>query len=70
MAPVMALDGATSFLHLKDVTNTCKRMRHSPIIGLISCCNGEAEDFKSVFVVNCRNRSVLVHGFLSNNSLL
>ena len=24
MAPVMALDGLTSFLHLKDVTNTCK----------------------------------------------
>ena len=31
--PVMVLDGETSFLRLKEVTNTCKRMRHSPPIG-------------------------------------
>ena len=24
-----ALDGVTSFLRLKDVTNTCKRMQHA-----------------------------------------
>ena len=29
----MALDGVTSFLRLKDVTNTCKRMRRSLSIG-------------------------------------
>ena len=29
----MALDGATSFFRLKDVTNTCKRMRHGLSIG-------------------------------------
>ena len=29
MASFMALDGVTSFLCLKDVTNTCKHMRHS-----------------------------------------
>ena len=29
----MALDGVTSFLRLKDVTITCKRMRRSPNIG-------------------------------------
>ena len=29
----MALDGATSFLGLKDVTNACKRMRCSLTIG-------------------------------------
>ena len=29
----MALDGVTLFLHLKDVTNTCKPMRHCPTIG-------------------------------------
>ena len=29
----MALDGVTSFLRLKDVTNTCKRMRRGPRIG-------------------------------------
>ena len=33
MTSVMALDGVTSFLRLKDVTNTCKCMRHSPTIG-------------------------------------
>ena len=27
MTSFMALDGVTSFLRLKDVTNTCKRMR-------------------------------------------
>ena len=29
----MALDGETSFLRLKDVTNTCKRMRRGLSIG-------------------------------------
>ena len=29
----MALDGVTSFLRLKDVTNTCKRMRRGLSIG-------------------------------------
>ena len=29
----MALDGVTSFLCLKDVTNTCKRMRRGLSIG-------------------------------------
>ena len=29
----MALDGVTSFLRLKDVTNTCKRMRRDLSIG-------------------------------------
>ena len=33
---VMVLDGVTLFLHLKDVSNTCKRMQHSPTIGGIS----------------------------------
>ena len=36
MMSVMALEGVTSFLYLKDITNTCKRMRHSPTIGRIS----------------------------------
>ena len=27
MTSCMALDGVTSFFRLKDVTNTCKRMR-------------------------------------------
>ena len=54
MTSVMVLDGVTSFLHAKDVTNTCKRMRHSPTIGKFLQCNGgkleEAEDFKCDFV--------------------
>ena len=33
MTSCMALDGITSFFRLKDVTNTCKRMRHSLSIG-------------------------------------
>ena len=32
----MPLYGVTSFSHLKDVTNTCKRMWHSPTIAGIS----------------------------------
>ena len=53
----MALDGVTSYLRLKDVTITCKRMRHSHTIGGIVQYNGgkveEAEDFKGVFHVYC-----------------
>ena len=33
MTSLMALDGVTSFLRLKDVTITCKRMRRSLRIG-------------------------------------
>ena len=36
MMSVMALDSVTSFLRLKDVTNTCKHNTHSPTIGGIS----------------------------------
>ena len=57
MTPVMTLDGVTSFRRLKDVTNTCKRMRNSPTIAGFLKCNGrkleEAEDFKCVFLVLC-----------------
>ena len=33
MTSFVALDGVMSFLCLKDVTNTCKLIRHSPTIG-------------------------------------
>ena len=33
MSSFMTLDGVTSFLRLKDVTNTCKGMRRSLSIG-------------------------------------
>ena len=36
MTSGMSLDGVTSFLRLKDVTYSCKRMRHSPTIGGVS----------------------------------
>ena len=53
----MVLDCVTSFLRLKDVTNTCKRLRHSPtIVGNSSVDCGkleEAKDFKSVIVIYC-----------------
>ena len=36
MTSYIALDGVTSFLRFKDVTNTCKRMRHCLSIGASS----------------------------------
>ena len=53
MTLFMALDGVTSFLRLKDVTITCKRMRRSLSIGGSSSLQWrkEAEDFECVFVV-------------------
>ena len=55
MTSFTALDGVTSFLRLKNVTITCKRMRRSLSIGGSAQCNGgkleEAEDFECVFVV-------------------
>ena len=52
MMSVMALDSVTS---LKDITNTCKRMRNSPIIAGFLQCNGgkleEAEDFECCYCV-------------------
>ena len=59
MTSFMALDGVTSYLRLKDVTNTCLRMPHSPTIGGKYSMQWrkvkleEAEDFKCVFVVYC-----------------
>ena len=57
MTSFMALDGVTSFLRLKDITNTCKRMRCGLSTGGILHCKGgkleEAEDFKFVFAVYC-----------------
>ena len=55
MTSFMALDGVTSFLRLKDVTNTCKRMRRGLSIGGSSSVQRrkleEAEAFKFVFAV-------------------
>ena len=57
----MALGGVTLFLRLKDVTNTCKRMRRGLSIGGSSWCkDGNLEedgDLKFVFVVYCAIKS-------------
>ena len=57
MTSLMALDGVTSFLRLKDVTITCKGMRRSLRIGGSSSVQwrkvGKAEDFECVSVVYC-----------------
>ena len=36
MMTVVALDGVTSFLHIKNVTYSCEGMRNSPTFGRIS----------------------------------
>ena len=57
MTSFMTLDSVTSFLCWKDVTNTCKHMRHSLSIGGSSSVQwrkvGRAEDFKCVFTIYC-----------------
>ena len=69
----MALGCVTSFLRLKDVTKTHKRMRRSLSIGESSSVQWrKVEDFKCVLVVYCvlnQNRSAPVCELLSNNSL-
>ena len=61
MTSVMALDGETSFLRLKDVkthVNVCETVRR--LAGFLQCSGGkleEAEDFKSVFIVYCEFES-------------
>ena len=59
MTSFMASDGVTLYLRLKDVTNTCKHVRHSPTIG----------GNYSVQWQKIRNRSVPVRKLLSNTSL-
>ena len=62
MTSVNALVGVTSFLHLKDVTNTRNRYKKKVcdtvqlLAGILQCKGRkleEAEDFKCVFVVYC-----------------
>ena len=57
MTSVMALEGVTSFLRLKDFAIKCKYVRHSPTMaGFLQCyCDKleEADNFKCVFVVYC-----------------
>ena len=56
MTLFMALDGVMSFLRLKDIINTCKRMRRGLSIGGSSSVHRrkvaeEAVDFKFVVIV-------------------
>ena len=69
---VMALDGVTSSWSLKNVTNTCKRLRNSQTFGGISSSWKKLKTsnvFWSFFVCSNRNRSALVRDLLSYNSL-
>ena len=50
MTLFMALDGITSFLHLKEVTITCKRMQHSLSIGRF--LSAMAESWKKLKTLN------------------
>ena len=43
MTSCMALDGVASFFRLKDVTNTCKRMRRGLSIGGSSSVHGKTQ---------------------------
>ena len=43
MTSCMVLDGVTSFFRLKDVTNTCKRMRRGLCIGGSSSVHGKTQ---------------------------
>ena len=77
---VMAFNGVTSFILLKDVKNTCKLMRNSPTIGGISSVQWEnlqagsgcpvAAAPLSVVVVSCRSLSGLACGPVSDQSPL
>ena len=78
LTSVVELDGVTSFLRLKDVTDTYKRKRHSPTIWR-DFFRAMAESWKklktsnvcSSFIVCYNlNRQNLVRELLSNNSLL
>ena len=73
----MALDGVTSFLRLKDVTNACKRMRRGLSIGG-SSFSAKTESWKklkasnlfSSFIVNLnKNRSAPVRDLLRSRQL-
>ena len=71
MTPVVALDGVTSYLHLKDVTNTCICGTVQLLAGFPQCNGGkleEAEYFKCVFLVNGVLHSK-IDQLLSNTSL-
>ena len=79
MTQVMALDGVASFLHLKDITNTSKRMWHSPTIGRSSSVQwrkvGRSWTDKDIICVSSfivcenRNRLALMRELLSYNSM-
>ena len=61
MTSVMAFDGVTSFLRLKDVethVNVCETVQR--LAGFLQRNGGKSEateDFKSVFIVHCEFES-------------
>ena len=65
MTSFMALDGVTSFLRLKDVKNTCKRMRRGLSIAPESWKKLKTSNLFSPFIVHQnRNRSAPVRDLL------
>ena len=71
----MALNGVTSFIRWKDVTYTCKYMRHNPTIGG-TVSSAMAESWKKLNTVNiflsfivCKNLKALFRELLNNNLL-
>ena len=73
----MALDGVTSFLRLKDVTNTCKRMRRGLSIGGSSSVQrrkvGRSRRlqicFRRLLCIKIENRSAPVRDLLRSRHL-
>ena len=64
MTSFMALDGVTSFLRLKDVTITCKRMRRSLSIGGSSSVQWRKVGRNNAKMTDALNIAVLI--FLHN----
>ena len=56
-------------MSLKDVTNTCKRLRTNQTFGGISVVQWKKLKTSKVIVNSNRNRAALVRVLLSNNSL-
>ena len=76
MTKVMAVDGVTSFLPLKDLTNACKHLGNRPnfdrissdvISSFIVCSNQNV--VLSFIVCSNQNRLALAHDLLSFNSV-
>ena len=74
MTSFVALDGVTSFLRLKDVTNTCKRMRRGLSIGGSSSVQRRKVGrlqicFRRLLCIKIKKRSAPVRNLLRSRQL-